>query len=182
MWRVHFERSTNGGQSWEFIGPVNNGGAIDAIQPSILFHGNKRLQALGRTAQGKLFQIWSEDEGRTWGEMSLMNLPNPNSGTDAVTLRDGRHLLVYNHTGVRPDGRNGLRSPLNVALSRDGRAWRAALVLENQPGEFSYPAVVQTSDGLVHITYTWKRQTIRHVVVDPTKLVEGGLITDDWPQ
>ncbi len=182
MWRTHFERSTDGGKTWQFIGPVNDGGEIDAIQASILFHPGKRLQALGRTAQGKMFEIWSEDEGRTWGKIGLMALPNPNSGTDAVTLRDGRHVLVYNHTVIRPDGRNGPRSPLNVAVSRDGKQWQAALVLEDQPGEFSYPAVIQTSDGLVHITYTWKRQTIRHVVVDPARLVLREIVGGKWPE
>ena len=95
---------------------------------------------------------------------------------------NGPLLLFYNHSTIRPDGRNGSRSPLNVAVSTDGRRWQAALVLEDQPGEFSYPAVIQTSDGLVHLTYTWKRQTIRHVVVDPAKLVLRGLIGDQWPE
>jgi predicted neuraminidase len=180
MWRVHFERSTNGGQSWQFIGPVNDGGAIDAIQPSILIHPNKRLQALGRSAQGKIFEIWSDDEGRTWGPVALMDLPNPNAGTDAVTLRDGRHLLVYNHAARQADGRNGPRSPLNVAVSTDGRKWQAALLLEDQPGEFSYPAVIQSADGLVHITYTWKRTAIWHVVVDPVKLKLQDMVGGQW--
>lgn len=182
MWRTHFERSTNGGKTWQFIGPVNDGGAIDAIQPSILVHPGKRLQALGRSAQGKIFEIWSEDEGRTWGRVALMELPNPNSGTDAVTLRDGRHVLVYNHSTIQPDGRNGPRSPLNVAVSRDGKQWQAALVLEDQPGEFSYPAVIQTNDGLVHITYTWRRTGIRHVVVDPARLVLRPISGGKWPE
>jgi predicted neuraminidase len=72
--------------------------------------------------------------------------------------------MVYNHT---PGG----RSPLNVAQSSDhGRTWTPVLVLEDTRGEFSYPAVIQSADGLVHITYTWKRERIRHVVVDPRKL------------
>ena len=161
-WRVHFERSRDGGRTWTATAPVNDGKAIGAIQPSILLHGD-RLQAVGRTQQGKVFEVWSDDGGKTWGTMALTDLPNPNSGTDAVTLRDGRYLLVYNHT---PKG----RTPLNVAVSRDGKKWRTALVLENEPGEYSYPAVIQTSDGLVHITYTWKRQRIKHVVLEPAKL------------
>jgi predicted neuraminidase len=80
-----------------------------------------------------------------------------------VTLRDGRQLIVYNHT---TEG----RSPLNVAVSRDGKSWHAALVLESNPGEYSYPAVIQAKDGLVHVTYTWKRERIKHVVIDPTRL------------
>ena len=104
--------------------------------------------------------------------MTLGTLPNPNSGTDAVTLKDGRHLIVYNHIGGEPGKWGGKRSPLNVAISSDGRTWQGVLVLEDEPNqEFSYPAVIQTSDGLVHITYTWKRQRVRHVVVDPAQFV-----------
>jgi len=167
-WRVHFERSGDGGRTWQQIGPVNDGQEFGAIQPSILFLGGTRLMAMGRTRQGKVFQIASEDLGRTWGAMTASPLPNPNSGTDATTLADGRHLIVYNHT---PKG----RSPLNVAVSQDAQRWQAALVLESEPGEYSYPAVIQTADGLVHITYTWKRQRVKHVVVDPNKLVLSDL-------
>jgi predicted neuraminidase len=96
--------------------------------------------------------------------MSLTTLPNPSAGTDAVTLKDGRHLLVYNPTTKG-------RSPLNVALSNDGKNWENVIVLEDAPGkEFSYPAVIQTQDGRVHITYTWLRQRVKHVVLDPAKL------------
>lgn len=182
-WRVHFERSTNGGKTWQYVGPVNDGKDIDAIQPSILIHPHNRLQALGRTQQGRLFDIWSEDGGVTWGPMTLGELPNNNCGTDAVTLKDGRHLLVYNHAGNREGDNRGYRSPLNVAVSRDGRSWDAALVLETEPRkEFSYPAVIQTFDGMVHITYTWKRANIRHVVVDPAKLKTRPIAGGVWPQ
>ena len=163
-WRVHFERSKDGGKTWQAGEAINDGKEIGAIQPSVLFHSGGRLQAVGRTRQGKVFEVWSNDGGVTWGNMTLTGLPNPNSGTDAVTLCDGRHLLVYNHTSKG-------RSPLNVAVSRDGKNWQSALVLESEPGEYSYPAVIQTADGLVHITYTWKRKKVKHVVVDPDKLV-----------
>ncbi len=163
-WRVHFERSRDGGTTWDVVRPPAGAGEpIDAIQPSILTHADGRLQAIGRTRSGRLFETWSRDRGQTWSPVVLMALPNPSAGTDALTLKDGRHLLVYNHT---PKG----RTPLNVALSRDGATWRGVHVLESEPGEYSYPAVVQTSDGLVHITYTWKRARIRHVVIDPAKL------------
>jgi alpha-L-rhamnosidase len=131
-WRVHFERSTNGGNSRKFIGPVNNGHEIQAIQSDILFHPDNRLQAFGRTQPERLFEIWSEDGGLSWGRMSLIELPNNNSGAEAVTLRDGRNVLVYRHTGKREDKSNGERSPLNVALSQDGKAREAALVPERR--------------------------------------------------
>ena len=164
-WRVHFERSSDGGKTWSATTAVNDGREIGAIQPSILFHKDGRLEAVGRTEQERIFQTWSADQGRTWGKMTLLDLPNPNSGIDAVTLADGRFLLVYNHT---PKG----RSPLNIAISHDGTRWQSALVLESDAGEFSYPAVIQSRDGLVHITYTWKRQRVKHVVMDPGKLAE----------
>ncbi len=162
-WRVHFERANAGCTTWQTTGPVNDGRTIGAIQPSLLVHGDTHLQAVGRTQQGRVFTVESWDAGRTWGTMTLLDLPNPDSGTDALTLGDGRFLLVYNHTATG-------RSPLNVAVSEDGRRWMPVLTLEDTPGEFSYPAVIQTSDGLVHITYTWKRRRIQHVVLDPARL------------
>jgi predicted neuraminidase len=164
-WRVHFERTSDLGKTWRRTEPVNDGKKISAIQPTILLHNDRRLQALGRTEQGKIFQVWSEDGGESWGNMTLTSLPNPDSGIDALTLKDGRHLLVYNAT------QKG-RSPLNIAVSLDGKEWQTALKLEDTPGkEFSYPTVIQSNDGLVHITYTWMRKRVKHAVIDPTKLV-----------
>lgn len=174
-WRVHMERSTDDGRTWTVTAPLNDGEAIPAIQPSILVHSDGRLQALGRTRAGRLFDTWSSDQGRTWTPLSLMTLPNSSTGTDAITLRDGRHLLVYNHT-VKG------RGMLNVAVSNDGQTWDAAFVLENTDGaEFSYPAVIQTRDGRVHVTYTWRRERIRHVVVDPEALVLKPIVDGEWP-
>jgi predicted neuraminidase len=164
-WTVHFERSSDGGRTWTATPPLHDGIAISAIQPSILFHdrlGGAKLQALGRTRQGKVFTMDSTDAGRTWTPISLLDVPNPSSGTDAVTLKDGRHLLIYNPV---PKG----RSPLVIAVSRDGRDWKPVVTLEDQPGEYSYPAIIQTSDGRVHATYTWKRERVKHVVLDPEK-------------
>jgi predicted neuraminidase len=163
-WRIHFERTTDAGRTWATSLPAADGeGEIEAIQPGILVHADGRLQAVGRTRSKRIFETWSADGGRTWSPVVLTSLPNPNSGIDAVTLRDGRHLIVYNHT---TEG----RSPLNVAVSRDGKTWAPALALEAGAGEYSYPAVIQSADGLVHITYTWKRQRIKHVVLDPAAL------------
>jgi predicted neuraminidase len=103
------------------------------------------------------------------------DLPHNGSGLDGVTLQDSRHLLVYNHT------KRG-RSPLNVAVSKDGKQWSAAVVLESAPGEYSYPAVIQSPDGLVHITYTWKRERVKHVVLDPAKLALKPIENGAWPK
>jgi predicted neuraminidase len=175
-WRVHFERSIDGGTTWTSTRPpvALATSPIEAIQPGILVHPGGRLQAVGRTRSGRVFDTWSTDAGQTWTALTLSSLPNPNAGIDAVTLRDGRHLIVYNHTAKG-------RSPLNVSLSRNGITWEAALILESEPGEYSYPAVIQTSDGLVHITYTWKRQRIKHVTIDPKRLTSVAMRDGNWP-
>ncbi|HLV79432.1 MAG TPA: sialidase family protein, partial [Chthonomonadaceae bacterium] len=165
-WRVHLERTPDLGATWETIGPLNDGVTFGAIQPSVVIYPSGRMQLLCRSLQGVVTACWSEDEGRSWSPMQATTLPNPNSGTDAVMLADGRALLVYNASDRH-------RTPLNVALSADGENWRAGPVLENTPGEFSYPAVIQTADSLVHTTYTWNRTRIRHAVLDPKRLEES---------
>jgi len=165
-WRVHFERSTDGGRSFTRLPAVNDGRAVMAIQPSILLLGGARLLALGRTRSGKLFEVESGDAGRSWSALGLGTVLNPSSGTDAVTLADGRHLLVCNPVAAG-------RTPLVVAESRDGRVWRDVVALETFPGEYSYPAIIQAPDGLVHVTYTFLREAIVHVVIDPAALGRG---------
>ena len=162
-WRIHFEITRDHGQSWTKVSPPDGAEILDAIQPSILRVAQNKLIAIGRSRQGRIFWTASYDGGNTWTPVQRTVVPNPNSGIDAVTLADGRQLLVYN-----PTTRG--RSPLSVALSQDGVDWKEVLTLEDEPEEFSYPAVIQTRDGLVHITYTWKRERIRHVVLDPRKL------------
>jgi predicted neuraminidase len=95
--------------------------------------------------------------------MSATSLPNPSAGIDSVRLKDGRFLLVYNPSKTG-------RERLDIAVSSDGKTWRSALTLENSAGEYSYPAMIQTRDGMVHVTYTWRRERIKHVVVDASKL------------
>jgi predicted neuraminidase len=165
-WRVHFEVTRDLGRTWEVIGPINDATRWNAIQPSILSYADGRMQILCRSREGVIAQSWSSDGGKSWDPITATGLPNPNSGTDAVTLADGRQMLVYNHTtrnGGFPQGRD----MLNVAVSHDGEVWKPVLTLERERGEFSYPAIIQTLDGQVHLTYTWKRQSIKHIVLDP---------------
>ncbi len=181
-WKVHFEVTKDNGQNWRTVGPIAGNG-LDAIQPSILDHGKGKLQILARSKNRALVESWSVDNGETWSPLAKTNLPNNNSGTDAVTMKDGRHVLVYNH--VLPPGElaKGPRTPLNVSVSKDGKQWYAALILEDSPiSQYSYPAVIQTSDGMLHFIYTWRRQKIKHVVVDPSKLKLKKIVNGVWPK
>ncbi|MFC6099356.1 sialidase family protein [Olivibacter domesticus] len=182
-WKIHFEVTGDAGKTWRKIGPLAAKDSIDAIQPSILVHGNHRLQLLARSRNRSLVQSWSTDNGETWSPLEKTSLPNNNSGTDAVTMGDGRHVLVYNH--VLPPGNlaKGPRTPLNVSVSKDGKNWSAALILEDSPiSQYSYPAVIQTKDGLLHFIYTWRREKIKHVVVDPNELKLRAIKNGKWPK
>lgn len=181
-WRVHFECTTDFGKTWKKVGPINDGKTIGIIQPSILTYPDGSLQILCRSRNRAVIESRSVDGGKTWSEAKAIGLPNNNAGTDAVTLADGRQLLVYNHV-LPPDGlAKGARTPLNVAISNDGKTWYAALILEDSPiSQYSYPAVIQTSDGMVHFVYTWRRERIKHVVVDPAKLVLKKIENGQWP-
>jgi predicted neuraminidase len=149
--------------AWRVTGPLNDPAVFAAIQPTVLAHSPTLLQILCRSRQGVITEAWSKDGGRTWSPMTATRLPNPSAGIDAVRLADGRWLLVYN-----PTTRD--RTMLAVAVSRDGTAWHEAVTLADSAGEYSYPAMIQTRDGLVHVTYTWNRVRIRHAVIDPARI------------
>lgn len=182
-WRIHFEVTADFGKTWRQIGPLNDGKTFNAIQPSILDHGKGKLQILARSRDRAVLESWSTDNGETWSPLAKSNLPNNNSGTDAVTLKDGRHVLVYNHVLPPGDLAKGARTPLNLSVSKDGKEWAAAVILEDSPiSQYSYPSVIQTSDGMIHVIYTWRRQRIKHAVIDPTKLKLLPIKEGKWPQ
>lgn len=179
-WIVWMESCNDDGNEWQVIGPLNKKDDFGAIQPTILRYGKDKLQILNRSRQGVLTESWSEDEGKTWSKMAKTVLPNPSSGIDAVTLKNGYQLLVYNHTKKLSRFPRS-REMLNLAMSADGKSWLAAAILERQKGEHSYPAMIQTDDGLVHITYTYHRKKVKHVVVDPAKLRVAPIVNSRWP-
>jgi predicted neuraminidase len=182
-WHLRMESTPDFGKTWVMGDTISRGKEkINAIQPSILFHKDGSIQAIGRTKNRAVFSTFSKDNGKTWSDIELIGLPNNNSGTDAVTLKNGKHLLVYNH--VLPPGKEakGPRTPLNLSISDDGINWKAVLVLEDSKiSQYSYPSIIQSSDGMVHIVYTWRRQKLKYVKVDPGKLVALPIKNGIWP-
>jgi alpha-L-rhamnosidase len=189
-WKVYFEIAEDRGRKTRIVGPLaadsaimtndmipntnakedmESGGktkqkTIQAIQPSILVHKNGKLQIMCRTRNGKIATAWSTDRGETWTPLTLTSLPNNNSGTDAVTLKDGRHVLIYNAVATPPGAPKGVRTPLNIAVSEDGINWKMVMTLENSPvSQYSYPSIIQSSDGRIHAVYTWRRQRVKYM-------------------
>ena len=100
----------------------------------------------------------TKDAGASWSEPRFLALPNPDAGLDVVGLSDGSMLMAFNDT---PVGRENLK----LALSHDGgKTWRRIATLENSPGrEFSYPYMISTPTGQIHLVYTWNRKRIKHL-------------------
>lgn len=180
-WAAWIERSTDNGQTWTKFGPIVVPDAVAAsagappapraaltewdrtrgiIQPSVVTLAGNRLRFYARSTSkiGKICIADSADGGKTWTQARPLELPNPNAGVDAVMLNDGRIVLLYNHSDRR-------RTPLTLAVSKDGEKFTQFATVESDNGEFSYPAIIQGSDGALHMTYTWNRKRIKYVRV-----------------
>ncbi len=187
-WRFHMEVMDMGDGLWKSGKPVkdlkwtyvavpsteavktddNQPHPIDCIQPSILKLKDGRLQVLMRTHNARLATSYSSDGGMSWTPVTLSDVENNQSGTDAVTMQDGRHVLIYNNFATLPLTKKGPRTPLSIALSNDGQTWQHWLTLEDSPiDQYSYPAIIQGRDGTLHCIYTWRRQRICYKQVRP---------------
>jgi alpha-L-rhamnosidase len=175
------EISEDNANSWWITDKIPQDDArFRTIQPTILVHKDGRLQLLARTAAPKtpeqkddalVATSWSDDGGLTWSQMEFISdLPNNNSGIDAVTLPDGTFAVVYNPFGCvdwrksdDPKRNKPLRTPLWVATSKDGIHWTPTRQLETSPiGQYSYPTMIVGSDGTLHCVYTWRRERIKY--------------------
>ena len=192
-WRFHMEILDLKTNQWKYVGPVEaekrprtddvDSASVDmehpiykkgkkadnifCIQPSILKLKDGRLQVLMRTRNAKLATSFSSDGGDTWTPVTLLDVENNQSGTDAVTLSDGRHVLIYNNFETLPGTPKGVRTPLSLAISDDGTHWNHILTLEDSPvGQYSYPSIIEDSDGKLHCVYTWCRQRVAYKEVD----------------
>jgi len=161
IWNIHLEKSDKNGKNWRKT-PIDCD-TFSVIQPSILSHTNGKLQLLCRSRQNVIVESWSLDQGETWSKLAPTQLPNPNSGSDAVTLKNGKQLLIYNPLTAGKNWWEG-RSVLKLAISNDGIIWKDIYTLEeHKKGEYSYPAIIQDHDGNIHLSYTSERKKIKHV-------------------
>jgi len=175
-WNSYLETSDQNLNNWQRINLDNS--IYQTIQPTVLFYPEGRMQLLFRSKNKAIIESWSKDNGQSWSALTPTSLPNNNSGIDAVTLSDGTQALIFNPV---TKGRN----KLGIAISKDGIKWEAAALLEddsNPEGEYSYPAIIQGKDGLLHVTYTWNRELIKHVVIDLSKIKTKPIVNGSWPE
>ena len=162
-WHVFIERSTDQGKSWKTI-PIDTGNTVKVIQPTLLQYPDGSIHALCRSNQNCIMESVSVDDGKTWSSLQKTNILNPNSGIDGIAQQNGVIYLVNNPTESGKEWING-RHKLMIAISFDGIEWFDVYSLENEEaGEYSYPAIIKTTDGLIHITYTYNRKNIKHII------------------
>ncbi len=152
-------RSGNSGSSWEMCGCIFGS---QNQHPALVERSDGSVLALLRPCggQGRILQSVSADGGRRWSPATLTVLVSPFAGLDAVRLRDGRFVVIYNSN---PSARN----PLTIAISEDeGRSWPVTRDLVMGEGQFHYPAMIQDREGRLQMTFTNNRRTIDHVVVE----------------
>ena len=163
-WKLYFELSDDMGKTWRRTALVEADKGVKAIQPSIIRLADGRLQAVCRTRSRHVGITYSSDNGETWSKLQFIDTPNNNSGLDAVTLHDGTFAMICNDWPIEPDKEKGVRTPLSVLRSTDGIHWSHWITLEDSPiMQYSYPSIIQSRDGHIHVIYTWRRQRIKHV-------------------
>ena len=179
-WNVWIERSTDNGKTWKKSGPITVPASPSAenakissdepygiIQPSIVSLGGEHLRLYARSSPhiGRICVADSFDNGEAWSHARPIDLPNPDSGIDGIRLLDSRIVLIFNNSRTE-------RTPLNLAISKDGEHFRVFSTLEDTPGEYSYPAIILGKNGAIHITYTWNRKRIRYVSLPASQIPE----------
>lgn len=182
--------STDGGQTWSRHEVPGSKGSVHMC---IVKGDKGRLVAFYRSRWAdQIFRSVSSDSGRTWSAPEATALPNNNSSIQATRLADGKIAMVFNASRAKPDVVEAAKSadipravwgtpraPVTIALSADeGETWPDQRIVEDGDGwsrpsegenaertnaELSYPTVVQTADGLIHVAFTYHRLAIKHV-------------------
>jgi len=160
-WSSRILISNDDGQNWKFSERIDSGGGFHKgnIEPTIILRDDGKILCFMRSG-ADTNQIWkslSSDHGEHWSEPVEIDQPNPNSACDLLKLKNGNVVLAFNNTKSN-------RTPLTLTISTDdGETWAALRNLEDSEGEYSYPAIIQTKDGKIHVTYTYMRNKIKHV-------------------
>lgn len=168
-WADHVWRSTSadGGLHWS------------APQPTPLPNNNSSIQAI-RLASGRLAMVFNDVSAAQATERRT-------SLYDEIEGEAGDGAYATAASGARSAFWGTPRAPMTLALSDDdGLSWPHRRDLETGDGycmtnnsaeqrnrELSYPSIVQTADGALHVAYTHHRQRIRHLVVNEDWILQS---------
>ena len=162
-WQSRMMISEDEGRSWRLTAPLTS--PQGNIHPCLVALSDGRIVAYMRTGGegGVIWRSESHDRGDTWTPPAPTSIPNPNSGIDLLRLQSGRLVLAFNFHDRR-------RTPLCVAMAGEDERWGWLRTIEEGEAEFSYPTLVQTADGDIHMVYTYRREHIQYVRFDESWL------------
>ncbi|UCG57810.1 MAG: exo-alpha-sialidase [Phycisphaerales bacterium] len=165
------------GETWQFSEPLVGPGNI---QPTIAEKSDGTLVAYMRDngpPPQRLHMAASKDKGLIWGPVRDSELPNPGSGADLVTLRNGHWVLAYNDT---ESGRHSLA----VSISADeGKTWAHTRHLEldtrarRTATSSAYPSIIQGQDGTLHVVYSYHHSDRKG---GPNKTIKYAQFNEAW--
>lgn len=143
------------------------------LQPAVLVENQKAAHAFLRdhdeNGLHRVRHAKTGDGGTSWQALPPTDIPNINNSLAVLKLPSGAWLLV---------GNDNHRDILSAWVSNDfGKTWHFRRIIEKGDGEYSYPFLLMDSDGRIHLSYTWRRQTIRHMVFS-----EAWLMGEDFLQ
>ncbi|OXM87984.1 sialidase family protein [Paenibacillus rigui] len=182
--------SEDQGQTWQQYEVQDS---LHSVQMSVVERSDGSLFAVFRSRLSKrIYTSISTDKGRSWTVPAKSELPNNNSSIQMTKLANGHLALVYNNSSLERDQfrwvqRKGefrkktLRTPLTLALSEDeGHTWpyyknvQMADLEHKESGEigYSYPSIISTRDGKLHIAFSYLRKAIKYVCISEEQWVK----------
>jgi len=165
-WYCQIERSNDQGRTWKIAQIIKlDGHPKGIIQPTLWESQPGHVHALMRSrGVGRICRSDSIDGGRTWCPAYMTELPNNNSGIDLAKLvpssGDPGYDVGYAPLVLAFNPVTEGRTPLVLTVSQDnGSTWSDHLTLHDSPGEYSYPSIIPTADGIA-LAYTFNRKRI----------------------
>ena len=157
--------SDDNGKHWKASNPIVG---LGPIQPSLVQKQNGHIVAYMRDSGDdpkRILKSVSKDNGETWSFAIDTKIPNPSSSIEVLQLKNGNWIMACNDT-------ESSRSQMAILLSfNEGKSWEVKKYIGkyeyNSGITLAYPSLIQSSDRLIHLTYSLKDKkgkTIQHAV------------------
>ena len=162
--------SDDNGNNWRASNPIVG---LGPIQPSLVQKQNGHIVAYMRDSgvePKRILKSISRDNGETWSFATDTKIPNPSSSIEVLQLKNGNWVMACNDT-------ESSRSQMAILLSfNEGKSWEVKKYIgkhEHNSGiTLAYPSLIQSSDELIHLTYSLKDKE--------GKTIQHAIFNEDW--
>ena len=135
--RQYLLRSEDRGRTWTLLPDARNGGWVDLALSRMdearpIELGGGQILMLARTPSGHLWQLRSEDDGKTWSEPGPTTLVQPDAPPMVFHLGEGKGLVVYFHNRFHSQNYIGLTAKDPAQMSDRSEIWCTTSVDEGR--------------------------------------------------